>query len=71
MKYFLRALFIAGTVTMAASAMTAHHSSAATTQPTIVLVHGAFADASSWNSVIASLQKKDIRSLRLPIHYGA
>ena len=26
------------------------------TTPTIVLVHGAFADASSWNGVIARLQ---------------
>jgi pimeloyl-ACP methyl ester carboxylesterase len=58
MTHFLRALFLAGTVTMAASAMMLHQSSAATTQPTIVLVHGAFADASSWNGVIASLQKK-------------
>ena len=26
--------------------------------PTIVLVHGAFADASSWNGVIALLQRQ-------------
>ncbi len=26
-------------------------------QPTIVIVHGAFADASSWNEVIERLQK--------------
>ena len=26
-------------------------------KPTIVLVHGAFADASSWNGVITALQK--------------
>jgi pimeloyl-ACP methyl ester carboxylesterase len=27
-------------------------------QPTIVLVHGAFADASSWNAVIERLQQQ-------------
>jgi pimeloyl-ACP methyl ester carboxylesterase len=53
-----KALFLAGAVTVAASAIMAHQSLAATTQPTIVLVHGAFADASSWNGVIARLQKK-------------
>jgi pimeloyl-ACP methyl ester carboxylesterase len=30
-----------------------------TTKPTIVLVHGAFADASTWNSVIDLLQAQD------------
>ena len=30
------------------------------TQPTIVLVHGAFADASSWNGVIERLQAKGL-----------
>ena len=30
---------------------------AATDKPTIVLVHGAFADSSSWNGVIADLQR--------------
>jgi pimeloyl-ACP methyl ester carboxylesterase len=29
--------------------------------PTVVLVHGAFADASSWNGVIELLQAKDVR----------
>ena len=29
--------------------------------PTVVLVHGAFADGSSWNGVIERLQAKDIR----------
>jgi pimeloyl-ACP methyl ester carboxylesterase len=32
-----------------------------TTAPTVVLVHGAFADASSWNGVIARLQAKDVQ----------
>jgi pimeloyl-ACP methyl ester carboxylesterase len=30
------------------------------TKPTVVLVHGAFADASSWNGVITRLQAKDV-----------
>jgi pimeloyl-ACP methyl ester carboxylesterase len=29
--------------------------------PTVVLVHGAFADASSWNSVVERLQAKDVQ----------
>jgi hypothetical protein len=28
-------------------------------KPTIVLVHGAFADASSWNGVVERLQQQD------------
>jgi len=32
-------------------------------QPTIVLVHGAFADASSWNSVIDRLQHQGYTSM--------
>jgi pimeloyl-ACP methyl ester carboxylesterase len=31
------------------------------TTPTVVLVHGAFADASSWNGVIERLQAKDVK----------
>jgi pimeloyl-ACP methyl ester carboxylesterase len=58
MTHFLNTLFLAGTVMMGASAMATHQSSAATTRPTIVLVHGAFADASSWNGVISGLQKR-------------
>lgn len=38
----------------ALSAMPAH---SAETKPTVVLVHGAFADGSSWNGVIAKLEK--------------
>lgn len=32
-------------------------------KPTIVLVHGAFADSSSWNGVIATLQKDGYRTV--------
>jgi pimeloyl-ACP methyl ester carboxylesterase len=38
------------------SAMSASGAST-TPKPTVVLVHGAFADASSWSSVISRLQK--------------
>ena len=34
---------------------------AADTRPTVVLVHGAFADASSWNAVIERLQARGVR----------
>jgi hypothetical protein len=30
-------------------------------QPTVVLVHGAFADASSWNGVTERLHAKGVR----------
>jgi pimeloyl-ACP methyl ester carboxylesterase len=58
MTHFLKALFLAGTVVVGASAMAIRQTSASTAQPTIVLVHGAFADASSWNGVISGLQKQ-------------
>ena len=31
-----------------------------TAMPTVVLIHGAFADASSWNGVITRLQNKGV-----------
>ena len=34
-----------------------------TQKPTIVLVHGAFAESSSWNGVIAELQQHDVRAV--------
>ncbi|MEV6813751.1 alpha/beta hydrolase [Micromonospora sp. NPDC051296] len=40
-----------------ASSPAASASSSSTTKPTVVLVHGAFADASSWNEVVRRLQK--------------
>src|SRR4051812_9526404 len=36
---------------------------AATTTPTVVLVHGAFADGSSWNKVIPLLQAKGLKAV--------
>ena len=37
-----------------------------TTAPTIVLVHGAFADSSSWNGVIERLLDRSIRVVAAP-----
>ncbi|WP_433432435.1 alpha/beta hydrolase [Nonomuraea sp. CA-141351] len=42
----------------AASAAPAHDDASSTVKPTIVLVHGGFADASNWNGVISRLQEK-------------
>jgi pimeloyl-ACP methyl ester carboxylesterase len=36
------------------------------TKPTILIVHGAFADASSWNDVIERLQKQDYNVIAPP-----
>ncbi|MEE1939711.1 alpha/beta hydrolase [Streptomyces sp. TRM 70361] len=45
--------------TAGASATSAtHHHRPAAEKPTIVLVHGAFADSSSWNGVIKNLQRE-------------
>src|SRR5215212_7979338 len=35
-------------------------------KPTIVLVHGAFADSSSWNDVITILEKDGYRTIAAP-----
>src|SRR5258707_11917385 len=35
-------------------------------KPTIVLVHGAWADSSSWNGVIERLQREGYRTIALP-----
>ncbi len=47
---------LAATLTLATSAA-ARPATSSSTKPTIVLVHGAFADASSWNGVIGRLQR--------------
>jgi pimeloyl-ACP methyl ester carboxylesterase len=46
-----------------ASALVSGPAVAQQAKPTIVLVHGAFADSSSWNGVIASLQKDGYRTV--------
>lgn len=52
MKKIAKLVFAAGFY--AASTLTGF---AATSKPTIVLVHGAFADSSSWNHVVSRLEK--------------
>lgn len=47
---------LAATVALTATLMSG--ASAAQTSPTIVLVHGAFADSSSWNSVVKDLHEE-------------
>lgn len=57
----LRTLLITAAVTASASLSLIPLASAHTTpglpKPTVVLVHGAFADASSWNGVVERLQR--------------
>ncbi|MFT4132293.1 alpha/beta fold hydrolase [Labrys sp. (in: a-proteobacteria)] len=51
MKNFAKGLAVAGALLLSAPAL------AESGKPTVVLVHGAFADASSWNGVIQRLEK--------------
>ena len=51
MKHLLLAM------ALGAASLTAADASAQTAKPTVVLVHGAFADASSWNGVIRILEQ--------------
>ncbi|MGN8117030.1 alpha/beta fold hydrolase [Labrys sp. 22185] len=51
MKNFVKGLAVAGALLLSAPAL------AGSGKPTVVLVHGAFADASSWNGVIQRLEK--------------
>jgi pimeloyl-ACP methyl ester carboxylesterase len=57
----LRTLVITAAVTASASLslipLASAHTSRAAPRPTVVLVHGAFADASSWNGVVERLQR--------------
>jgi len=55
MRNTLGAVSIAAVLAIAGSALA--EPTAVAAKPTIILVHGAFADASSWNAVIARLEK--------------
>jgi pimeloyl-ACP methyl ester carboxylesterase len=44
-----------------AAALTGHHAAQAAEAPSVVIVHGAFADGSDWAKVIAVLQAKGIQ----------
>lgn len=61
---FLGVLALAAVTALAAAAPAA--AAAKQTKPTIVLVHGAFADASSWNGVIPLLQAQGYPVVALP-----
>ncbi|WP_428696817.1 alpha/beta fold hydrolase [Stappia sp.] len=50
-------------IAVIASALLSGTAGAQTVKPTIVLVHGAFADSSSWNGVITILQKDGYKTI--------
>jgi pimeloyl-ACP methyl ester carboxylesterase len=51
---------------MLAAGMMASVAQAQTVKPTVVLVHGAFADSSSWNGVIAVLERDGYKVIAAP-----
>ncbi|HEY8982697.1 MAG TPA: alpha/beta hydrolase [Streptomyces sp.] len=53
----LALLVVAGSQAATAASASSPAESRHTVKPTIVLVHGAFADSSSWNKVVAKLQR--------------
>jgi pimeloyl-ACP methyl ester carboxylesterase len=53
-------------ITSAVVAMSAHSTEAQTMKPTILLVHGAWADSSSWNGVVDQLLKDGYEVRALP-----
>lgn len=57
MRAWLKTTSFLAMLAMAASSPVAAREQAAETKPTIVLVHGAFAGASSWNGVITDLKR--------------
>ena len=54
----LAAVLLASVPSHAASAVTATAGGGSSAKPVIVLEHGAWADASSWDEVIAGLQRQ-------------
>jgi pimeloyl-ACP methyl ester carboxylesterase len=54
-------LLLAGSIGTSLAAEPVPQAGAAAPKPTVVLVHGAFADGSSWNSVIPLLQAKGLK----------
>jgi pimeloyl-ACP methyl ester carboxylesterase len=54
-------LFIAAFTGLIGGASADAHGGPSTPKPTIVLVHGAFADASGWDGVIERLQARATR----------
>ena len=60
---FLAPLVLASALGLSAAATAATPAPIADTRPTVVLVHGAFADGSSWNKVIPLLQAKGLKAV--------
>ena len=56
----------AGVASLPSAAVAPAASRTLAAKPTVVLVHGAFADASGWNDVIAGLQKRRLHRARTP-----
>ena len=59
----LAPLVLASTLALATAASAATPDPIADTRPTVVLVHGAFADGSSWNKVIPLLQAEGLNAV--------
>ncbi|MDX8450040.1 alpha/beta fold hydrolase [Mesorhizobium captivum] len=59
MRNFIRLMTLGASLALAAGAS----AQMADNKPTIVLVHGAFAESSSWNGVIAKLEKHGYRTI--------
>jgi len=55
MRNIIKTMALAGAVALSAGAI--GHAADQQSKPTIVLVHGAFAESSSWNGVISELEK--------------
>ena len=51
---------------LAIAALAAAPATAKTSKPTVVLVHGAFADASGWNGVIDQLEDRGYKVIAAP-----
>src|SRR6266404_2879681 len=61
MKNSIKSAVLVSAVLSAAAVLPAHAETAAPSDTTVVLVHGAFADGSSWNKVIPLLQAKGLK----------
>ena len=59
----LAPLVLASALGLGTAASAANPGPAADTRPTVVLVHGAFADGSSWNKVIPLLQAEGLNAV--------
>lgn len=63
LTYVVSAAFLCNFISVRAMSEPGDKPSPADVKPTIILVHGAFADGSSWNKVIPILQKKGYQTI--------